>query len=207
MERRHRIAMMYNEAFASLGAHLTVPKVKSDRGSVWAQYTVLVKDRDGFANALKAKGVPTSVHYPSPLHWQPVYKDWKREFEKLPINTETILVGHSAGGAFLVRWLGENNQKIRKLILVAPGKKIGSYPNAEHNRELYDFKVNPKIKDRVGNIIIFTSPEEPPHRKENVKLYRELLGAEVISLKGKGHFVYQDTGTDKFPELLEIILS
>jgi predicted alpha/beta hydrolase family esterase len=106
-----------------------------------------------------------------------------------------------------VRWLGENNQKIRKLILVAPGKKIGSYPNAEHNRELYDFKVNPKIKDRVGNIIIFTSPEEPQHRKENVKLYRELLGAEVISLKGKGHFVYQDTGTDKFPELLEIILS
>ncbi|MBL7688035.1 MAG: DegT/DnrJ/EryC1/StrS family aminotransferase [Bdellovibrionaceae bacterium] len=87
MERRHRIAMMYNEAFASLGAHLTVPKVKSDRGSVWAQYTVLVKDRDAFANALKAKGVPTSVHYPSPLHWQPVYKDLRAKYQ-LPVAEE-----------------------------------------------------------------------------------------------------------------------
>ena len=142
-----------------------------------------------------------------PIPWQPVYKDWKDEFQKLPINDESILVGHSAGGAFLPRWLGETKQKIKKLILVAPGKNIGTYPNAEHNCELYDFEIDPTIKDRVGEIIIFTSPEEPSHRQKNVELYKRLFDAKVISLPGKGHFVLDSMKTDEFPELLEIILN
>lgn len=80
IERRNRVATMYNEAFAGLSDKMVIPKVMSDRGSVWAQYTVLVKDRDGFASALKAKGIPTSVHYPSPLHWQPVYRDLREKY-------------------------------------------------------------------------------------------------------------------------------
>ncbi|MDX9731939.1 MAG: DegT/DnrJ/EryC1/StrS family aminotransferase [Bdellovibrionales bacterium] len=83
IERRQRVAEMYNKAFSDFGAKCVVPKVKSDRQSVWAQYTVLVQDRDAFAAALKAKGVPTSVHYPSPLHHQPVYKELRDKF-KLP---------------------------------------------------------------------------------------------------------------------------
>jgi predicted alpha/beta hydrolase family esterase len=117
---------------------------------------------------LEKRGIKAFV--PSmPIPWQPVYRDWKQEFEKLPLNEDSILVGHSAGGAFLVRWLGE--KKVKKLILVSPGKKIGDYPNAEHNTELYDFEVNPKVKERAKEIMIFTSPEEPPHRQENVVLY------------------------------------
>ncbi len=141
-----------------------------------------------------------------PKPWQPIYQDWKEAFEKLPIQENTILIGHSAGGAFLVRWLGDNEQKIKKLILVAPGKNIGDYPNAEHNRELYDFEVNPKLKERVNEITIFTSPEEPTHRKNNVELYKKILGAKVISLEGRGHFVFKSMGTNEFPELLNEIL-
>jgi predicted alpha/beta hydrolase family esterase len=141
---------------------------------------------------------------PNPV--EPLYSAWKEEFEKLPVNENTILVGHSAGGAFLPRWLGETQQKVRKLILVAPGKNIGDYPNAEHNRELYDFQIDQGIKDRVEKIVIFTSPEEPSHRQKNVATYRELLDAKVISIPGKGHFVYNDMGTNKFPELLKEIL-
>lgn len=74
IERRQRVAKMYNEAFAAMGAKLVIPKVKSDRQSVWAQYTVLVENREQFAAKLKDLSVPTSVHYPSPLHHQPVYK-------------------------------------------------------------------------------------------------------------------------------------
>lgn len=76
--RREAIAARYTEAFGSLRGRLTAPIVRPDRGSVWAQYTVRVDEsvsggRDGLANRLKEKGVPTSVHYPSPLHHQPVY--------------------------------------------------------------------------------------------------------------------------------------
>ena len=35
-----------------------------------------------------------------PKSWNPEYAEWKEEFEKLPLNEETILIGHSAGGAF-----------------------------------------------------------------------------------------------------------
>lgn len=75
IEQRNRIASAYNEAFSALGAKCVIPRMASkDQGSVWAQYTVLVSNRDAFATALKAKGVPTSIHYPSLLPHQPVYK-------------------------------------------------------------------------------------------------------------------------------------
>jgi len=45
----------------------------TDRTSVYAQYGVLVPDRDRVAAALAAAGVPTAVHYPTPIHRQPAY--------------------------------------------------------------------------------------------------------------------------------------
>lgn len=80
IERRQRVASMYTKAFENLAPQLIIPKVMSDRQSVWAQYTVLVKDREAFGKALKEKGVPTSVHYPSPLHHQPVYIELRDKF-------------------------------------------------------------------------------------------------------------------------------
>jgi predicted alpha/beta hydrolase family esterase len=155
---------------------------------------------------LETRGIKTFV--PSmPTPWQPTYKKWKVEFEKFPLNENSILVGHSAGGAFLVRWLGENKQIVKKLILVSPGKKIGNYPNAIHNKDLYDFKVNPLVKYAAKEIVIFTSPEEPAHRQENIALYRKILSAKVISLPGRGHYVYKDLGTNEFPELLDVIVN
>ena len=47
--------------------------VKSDRTSVFAQYTVFVDDRQRVQRELKAAGIPTAVHYPKPLHLQPAY--------------------------------------------------------------------------------------------------------------------------------------
>ena len=75
LERRNSIAARYTRAFSELGGKCVVPHVKSDRGSVWAQYTLLVDHRDAFAAQLKEKGVPTSIHYPTPLHHQPVYAE------------------------------------------------------------------------------------------------------------------------------------
>ncbi|MCA0177902.1 MAG: DegT/DnrJ/EryC1/StrS family aminotransferase [Proteobacteria bacterium] len=48
---------------------------KTGRTSVFAQYTVLVHDRERVQAALKDIGVPTVVHYPVPLNEQPAYKD------------------------------------------------------------------------------------------------------------------------------------
>lgn len=87
LERRNEIASRYSEGLTSLGEACVVPHVKSDRGSVWAQYTVQVKDRDLFGKKMKELGVPTSVHYPSPLHHQPVYKHLRDRYS-LPVAEE-----------------------------------------------------------------------------------------------------------------------
>lgn len=52
---------------------IKLPTVRSDRTSVWAQFTIQVDNRDRLAERLKAEGIPTAVHYPVPLHLQPAY--------------------------------------------------------------------------------------------------------------------------------------
>ena len=51
-------------------------KVRPDRTSVYAQYTVLADHRERLEAALNARGVPTAIHYPVPLHRQPAYAQY-----------------------------------------------------------------------------------------------------------------------------------
>jgi UDP-2-acetamido-2-deoxy-ribo-hexuluronate aminotransferase len=55
-----------------------VPRVLPERTSVWAQYTIEVDDRERVESSLKGAGIPTAVHYPTPLHQQPVYSELSR---------------------------------------------------------------------------------------------------------------------------------
>ncbi|MBK1614704.1 aminotransferase DegT [Rubrivivax gelatinosus] len=69
LERRATIGARYRELLAGVEQ----VRVRPDRNSVYAQYTVLVDGREAVQAALKAAGVPTAVHYPVPLHHQPAY--------------------------------------------------------------------------------------------------------------------------------------
>lgn len=71
VERRRSIGERYNQlldkaAFSRIRQCL-------DRTSVFAQYTVRVKDRDALQKRLSDAGIPTAVHYPVPLNEQPAY--------------------------------------------------------------------------------------------------------------------------------------
>jgi dTDP-4-amino-4,6-dideoxygalactose transaminase len=73
---RNRVAERYNRA---LGNVVTVPRLASGCTSVWAQYTIRLPksvDRDGFAAALKAQGVPTAIYYPKSMHQQTAYRNF-----------------------------------------------------------------------------------------------------------------------------------
>jgi UDP-2-acetamido-2-deoxy-ribo-hexuluronate aminotransferase len=58
---------------AFLQGAVATPHVVPDRTSAWAQYTIEVDDREVVERSLQAAGIPTAVHYPLPLHLQPVY--------------------------------------------------------------------------------------------------------------------------------------
>ena len=152
---------------------------------------------------LNSLGIKT-VNPTMPDPWNPRYEDYKIEFEKYHVDENTILIGHSRGCAFLVHWLGETKQKIKKLILVAP-YKIAVGDN-ELKKKIYDFEIDPRIKDRVAQIIIFTSDNEEPEGKQSVQIYHAALGGTIINLPNFGHYTLEDMGTNEFPELIREII-
>ncbi|MCL5783915.1 MAG: alpha/beta hydrolase [Patescibacteria group bacterium] len=138
-----------------------------------------------------------------PEAYQPNYESWKKEFERFNVNEETILVGHSCGGGFLVRWLTENKVQIKKLILVAPWLD----PGRRKTTNFFDFSIDPNIEDRVEEVHIFVSQDDEQDILESVKIIKEVLPAiQEYNFKNMGHFTFEDMKTDKFPELLEAIL-
>jgi UDP-2-acetamido-2-deoxy-ribo-hexuluronate aminotransferase len=73
---RDRAAKAYTAALAEAanGGGVRTPRLRTGNTSAWAQYTIEVEDRESVAAALQADGVPTAVHYPVPMHRQPVFR-------------------------------------------------------------------------------------------------------------------------------------
>jgi UDP-2-acetamido-2-deoxy-ribo-hexuluronate aminotransferase len=69
LQRRAELGARYQRLLAGVEQ----VAVRSDRNSVFAQFTVMVDHRAAVQAALTAAGVPTAVHYPRPLHHQPAY--------------------------------------------------------------------------------------------------------------------------------------
>lgn len=72
VDQRQRIGKLYQEVLVSGGIDLQT--IRSDRTSVYAQFTILANDRDAMQKRLSEAGIPTAVHYPVPLNEQPAYK-------------------------------------------------------------------------------------------------------------------------------------
>jgi UDP-2-acetamido-2-deoxy-ribo-hexuluronate aminotransferase len=70
VRQRAEIGVHYD---ALLADSVKTFKVRPDRSSVYAQYTVRVAERAKFEQEMKARGIPTAVHYPLSLHQQPAY--------------------------------------------------------------------------------------------------------------------------------------
>lgn len=141
-----------------------------------------------------------------PLPWHPDYEKFKKEFEKYIVNENTVLVGHSCGCAFLVRWLGDSKQKILKLILVAPWKIPQKNKSYIHQNNFYTYEVDKTVKDRVKKIVMFISNDEKDNGKKSLEIFHNALGGEIVNLKNHGHYCLRDMGTEEFPELLEKII-
>jgi UDP-2-acetamido-2-deoxy-ribo-hexuluronate aminotransferase len=71
---RQNIANAYIAALKNVGVD-TTPTVLQHNTSVWAQFTIRVKNRDQFQSRMTAAGVPTAIHYPLPLNKQPAVAD------------------------------------------------------------------------------------------------------------------------------------
>lgn len=138
-----------------------------------------------------------------PTPWYPDYHAFKKEFERTRVSALDVLVGHSCGAAFLVRWLGDTKQRVAKLILVAPWK-IPDLGDALR-KEYYGYEIDRDIAARVGSITIFTSDDEEEGGRKSARIFHDALGGSVIDLPKHGHYTMKDMGTTEFPELLKVI--
>ncbi len=133
------------------------------------------------------------------------WSTWLKEFERFDITPETILVGHSTGGGFIVKYLSINpTVKVGKVILVAPWLD----PDKEHTKNFFDdFEIDPDFGARTKGVTIFNSDNDQASVLKTVKILRDKVkNVDYREFSGKGHFTERDLNSKEFPELLEELI-
>lgn len=73
LARRVEVARHYDDCLRRECPTVTPPRVAAHSESAYAQYTIRVAARDELQKKLSVAGIPTAVHYPTPLHLQPAF--------------------------------------------------------------------------------------------------------------------------------------
>lgn len=132
-----------------------------------------------------------------------VYNDFKY------INSKTIIIGHSSGCAFTIKYLIENNIKVDKLILVSGfNNYYSSDENDFHNTVNSTFYVSDEeisnIKELCNEIICIYGDDDPYIPQNVFSNLSTKLDAKSIIIHNGGH-LNKDAGYDKFEEILKFI--
>ena len=85
LEMREKLAQYYD---ARLGGLVTIPKRIDGARSAWAQYPILLDQRDRVQRRLRNEGIPTMVYYPRPLHLQPAFARFGAGAGSLPVSED-----------------------------------------------------------------------------------------------------------------------
>lgn len=155
---------------------------------------------------LKRQLILKDIHAVSiepPFPFRPRYQEWKKEFERFDIEPDTILVGHSCGGGFLVRWLSENkDNEVGKVVLVAPWLNPENNPVSD-TADFFEFEIDPDLVSRTAGVTIFNSDNDQSTIHKSVQIIREQIrGIEYKEFHDYGHFCKENMNTVEFPELL-----
>lgn len=170
------------------------PTASNDHWFPWLTKQLVLKDIN-------------TVSVEMPNGYYPQYDIWRKELERYDISEETLLVGHSCGGGFLVRWLSEKDIKVGRVVLIAPWLGLDTH-NEPFDETFFDFEIDPKIAEKTSSLTILESDNDMQAVIDSVKILRDkLVGAEFKTLKGRGHFTLKSLGSNKFPELLKVLLT
>lgn len=132
------------------------------------------------------------------------YEEWKLYFDRVceVMTDNAILIGHSLGGIFLVKYLSEHKlaQSITATILIAAPF------DDESDEDLTNFKITqvPELfTEQAGKIVFFNGADDPVVSIDEMHRYRKVLPtADYIIQSAPDHFVRAH-----LPELTATILS
>lgn len=91
VEQRARLGARYTQLIQqgnveNKTASIITPEIEPHNTSVYAQYTIRVKNREQVQQKLKEASIPTAVHYPVPLHLQPAFISLRQGEGSFPIS-------------------------------------------------------------------------------------------------------------------------
>ncbi len=76
-KRRQEIAKFYCENINNEKITLPTYNYKFPAENVWHVFVIRTSDRQQLQQYLKEKGIETQIHYPTPVHKQDAYREWK----------------------------------------------------------------------------------------------------------------------------------
>lgn len=127
------------------------------------------------------------------------FDEWKIWFERMFdfLDGEVILIGHSLGGMFLVKYLEQNDfpKKIKQLHLVAPPHNL--------TKDIADFFLPDSLENvskQAEDITLYFSKDDPTVPFSEMENYKKQLPeASLVVFEDRGHF--------KQSEFSELILN
>lgn len=132
--------------------------------------------------------------------------------KKWQFNSDSVIVGHSAGATLILRILEKLPKRvhIQTCILVAGVVELGTKPEFfQYKRDLvrnpFDWE---KIKKSAREFYFIHSDNDPYECGENQgKIMQKYLGGRLIIKRGEGHFNLEKSEKYKqFPLVLELLL-
>lgn len=140
-----------------------------------------------------------------PSSWNAKYEEWKIWFEKfIPfLESSVVLIGHSLGGTFLVKYLSENvfPKKIEATFLIAPG--FYDETSREHLADFLFPDDLSKLEKQTEKLFIYQSEDDPIVPFSDLEKFKDAFKTSIIKVfDDRGHL-----NQDEFPELVEDIKS
>ena len=170
-----------------------MPSQSNQHWLPWLQQQLLIHD------------IPT-VTPEVPWSFDRNWKVWNREVERFDMGTETMLIGHSTGAGFWIKYLSIHPElQVDKVVLVAPWLD----PDHEYTKDFFDdFQIDPLLVSRTKGVTIFNSDNDQASVHKTVEILREKLpDAQYKEFHNYGHFLFEDMHTHAFAELKEVLVS
>lgn len=138
------------------------------------------------------------------LKWSIILDNYKDYF-----NSDTIVIAHSIGNPFFIKYLSQNHLKVDTYISVAGFCDLFTVPDREDlNKAFIDFAVNNKqidyCKNSISNKFSLYSDNDHVIPFNILKSFIQKINSTPVFIKGVGHMGNRDN-ISRLPQIEEII--
>ncbi len=146
-----------------------------------------------------------------PIRSEATYSGWSNildEYKSL-FDENTIVICHSIGNPFIVRYISENNLKAKLYVSVAGFCKLFKVPDREDlNTAFVDFKVSPDninyCKENIQNRYSLYSDNDHVIPFDILEDFFKELNSNPVFIHGVGHMGNRDH-IHELPQIIDII--